>query len=91
MQQHTVFGYELLKDSKSAYLVKGAEIALTHHEKWDGSGYPKGLVGNGSTALRPNRRRRRRVRCSDLGATLQGGVDPRGGPRSHRVRAGAPL
>ena len=42
VQKHTVIGHNLLKDSKSIYLRKGAEIALTHHEKWDGNGYPEG-------------------------------------------------
>ncbi len=45
MKQHTLIGYELLKDSRSSYLLKGAEIALNHHEKWDGTGYPAGLKG----------------------------------------------
>lgn len=46
MKQHTLIGYELLKDSRSAFLLKGAEIALNHHEKWDGTGYPAGLKGS---------------------------------------------
>jgi len=43
MKTHAVIGYELLKDSSSEYLQMGAMIALGHHEKYDGSGYPNGL------------------------------------------------
>jgi len=45
MQQHTTTGYELLRESPSPAMQLAAEIALTHHECWDGSGYPLGLSG----------------------------------------------
>lgn len=45
MKTHAVIGYELLKDNSSEYLQMGAMIALGHHEKYDGSGYPNGLKG----------------------------------------------
>lgn len=45
MHQHPNIGYEILKDSPSKYLQMGALVALQHHEHFDGSGYPQGLVG----------------------------------------------
>lgn len=46
MRKHPQMGYEILQDSPSKYLQKGGEIALAHHEKFDGSGYPFGLNGH---------------------------------------------
>ncbi len=46
MRSHPVIGYEILKDSPSKYVRMGALIALGHHEKFDGSGYPHGMVGD---------------------------------------------
>ncbi|CAM3892321.1 HD domain-containing phosphohydrolase [Arcobacter cloacae] len=43
MKSHPKIGYEILKNSQSEYLQAGAIIALTHHEKVNGSGYPNGL------------------------------------------------
>jgi putative two-component system response regulator len=45
MQRHTLIGHAILTESRSRLLQLGAEIALTHHEKFDGSGYPGGLIG----------------------------------------------
>lgn len=45
MKQHAIAGYDILRDSESALLQKGAEIALSHHERFDGGGYPFGLEG----------------------------------------------
>jgi cyclic di-GMP phosphodiesterase len=45
MELHTTVGYEILADSESELLQLAATIALTHHERWDGAGYPRGLSG----------------------------------------------
>jgi two-component system response regulator RpfG len=46
MRRHPVIGHEILKGSASKYVRMGALIALGHHEKYDGCGYPNGLVGD---------------------------------------------
>lgn len=43
MKTHAQVGFDLLQNSKRALPQVGARIALYHHEKWDGSGYPSGL------------------------------------------------
>lgn len=45
IKSHTLIGAKILGGSKSEILQLGTEIALTHHEKWNGKGYPKGLSG----------------------------------------------
>jgi putative two-component system response regulator len=45
MQRHTVIGAEMLAGSDIPLLNMGREIALCHHEKWNGTGYPSGLKG----------------------------------------------
>jgi putative two-component system response regulator len=46
MQTHTTIGANILSGSSSPLLQMAEEIALTHHERWDGSGYPRGLRGD---------------------------------------------
>jgi len=45
MQTHTTIGHAILSDSQSRYMRIGAIIALNHHERFDGKGYPNGLKG----------------------------------------------
>ena len=46
MQTHSSVGYKILsKSSDAPILLMAATVALRHHEKWDGSGYPDGLAG----------------------------------------------
>jgi len=45
MTQHTIIGAKILAGSKAKILKVARQIALTHHEKWNGKGYPHGLSG----------------------------------------------
>lgn len=45
MQQHTLIGARILEGSRTGIIRLGEIVAMTHHEKWDGSGYPRGLKG----------------------------------------------
>ena len=45
IKRHTIVGADLLKGSVSPFLQAGEAVCLTHHERWDGSGYPNALRG----------------------------------------------
>ncbi len=45
MKSHAYNGYEMIKDSNRPLLKAASIVAYEHHEKWDGSGYPRGLAG----------------------------------------------
>lgn len=45
MKRHTLIGARILEGSKAPVIKMAWEIALCHHERWDGSGYPRGLKG----------------------------------------------
>ena len=46
MKTHAQIGYDILKNSKREILQAAAIVAYTHHERWNGSGYPRGLKGD---------------------------------------------
>ncbi|MFY1709805.1 HD domain-containing phosphohydrolase [Tritonibacter scottomollicae] len=46
IDHHTTFGAHILEGGESKLIQMACEIALTHHEKWDGSGYGQGLAGD---------------------------------------------
>jgi putative two-component system response regulator len=45
MRRHPEIGHGIIGSHASPLLKMAAEVALTHHERWDGSGYPRGLAG----------------------------------------------
>lgn len=45
MKTHADIGYQILSKSQSPLFQLAAEVALSHHERWDGGGYPHGLAG----------------------------------------------
>jgi putative two-component system response regulator len=46
MQEHAAQGHKILSTRKDPLMAMAAQIALSHHERWDGGGYPNGLKGN---------------------------------------------
>jgi putative two-component system response regulator len=46
IRRHTTIGAEILSNSPSPLLQAAESVALDHHERWDGSGYPNGLTGD---------------------------------------------
>jgi len=46
MKNHTIMGHQILLDSSNTLIQMAATIALNHHERWDGTGYPSGLKGD---------------------------------------------
>lgn len=45
MKKHPEYGAEILKEADNELMQMSATVALCHHEKWDGSGYPRGIKG----------------------------------------------
>ena len=62
MKSHTSMGHRILAGNSAPMFQMAAEIAQSHHEWWDGSGYPLGIASHVDRRRRPDRHRRRRVR-----------------------------
>ena len=80
MELHPAIGARILSGSTNELLRKAEQIALTHHERWDGRGYPNRLAGEAIPLPGPDRHGRRRVRRAHAPPPLQGAVAGRTWP-----------
>ena len=87
MRTHPRIGYDILKGSPSKYLSMGSIIALGHHEKFDGTGYPERPARRGHSDRRPRRRGCRRLRCAGQRTALQARMADQRGNRLPEVTA----
>ncbi len=96
MKRHTVYGDNTLKIAEhglgdDSFLRIAREFALTHQEKWDGSGYPKGLKGEQIPVVRAPDGRGRRLRRAREPPQVQGTAVARAGRRDPGGRQGHAL
>ena len=94
VKTHAVLGARVLEGGDSELLAVAERIARSHHERWDGGGYPDGLAGEAIPLVGAARRGRRRLRRARARAALQGGLERRGrgrrDPRGARARSSIP-
>ena len=83
MEQHCDIGWRILSGSNSDLLDLAAVIASTHHERVDGSGYPRGLAGDGIPFRGAHRGDRRRLRRANIGSRLSKSGAARAVARHH--------
>ena len=91
MRRHVLDGARLLTGSDSALLQAAEVIVRTHHERWDGTGYPLGLAGEEIPLAGPDRCRLRRLRRARQRAPVQARLDRGRRLRGDRARARRPL
>ena len=64
METHTIMGEQIL--DRVSLQGEGLKIVRSHHERWDGTGYPDGLSGRGDREIRADLRRRRHAPRDDV-------------------------
>jgi response regulator RpfG family c-di-GMP phosphodiesterase len=74
MKTHTLLGYQILKGSSRPIMQAAAVIAHEHHERWNGSGYPRGLGRRGYPPLRAHCLPGGCVRLAPVAQGLQGAL-----------------
>ena len=82
MKTHVDIGVSILSGGDSKTIQLAQEIAATHHEKYEETGYPNGLKGKDIFHCRTHRPHLRRVRRSNVRTSLQESVDS---GRRHRI------
>ncbi len=88
MQTHTTAGADILAKSNIPQMHIAEEIARHHHERWDGNGYPTKLARHGDSDRGARQCARRRVRCADAQAAVQGSLEGFGCAGRDRVTEG---